>query len=99
MTIYDYDLSVILPRMQGPLRQLLDTEFSRGNSIIEIAGAWPMKNANVWLAQHFHQDYTSQFPGLTYSYLGDSKNWIEHYMDVERGLMVAVSASAGPRPG
>lgn len=96
MAIFDYDLKEILPRVQGPLRQLLDQEISSGNSIVEIAGGWPMKNANVWLAKRFHQDYTSLFPGLTYRYLGDPKNWIEEYVDAESGLMVAVSASAGP---
>jgi len=93
------DLKEILPRVQGPIRQLLDQELSCGNSIVEIAGGWPMKRANVWLAKWFQQDYRSLFPELAYAYLGDPKSWIEHYQDVERGLMVAVSASAGVKRG
>jgi hypothetical protein len=91
---YDYELKEILPRVQGPLRELLDREISSGNSIVQISGGWPMRNANVWLARRFHQDYTSMFPGLAYSYFGDPKNWIEEYVDAERSLMVAVSTCA-----
>jgi len=96
MAVYEYDLQEILPRVQGPLREILDQELSSGNSIVEIAAPRPMKHANVWLAQRFREDYRERFPTLQYEYLGDPKVWVEHYLDVERGLMVAVSASAGP---
>ncbi len=95
MTVYDYDLKEILPRLQGSLKEVLNREISAGNSITEISAPWPMKNANVWLAKRFHEDYTTRFPNLRYRYLGDPKNWIEEYIDVEGGFMVAVSASAG----
>jgi hypothetical protein len=95
MTIYEYDLNEILPRVEGPLRELLDAELSCGNSMVEIAGGWPMEKANIWLSKRFHKNYQNQYPSLKYTYLGDPKNWIEEYIDIERGLMVAVSASAG----
>lgn len=95
MAIYEYDLKEILPRVVGPLRNILDCETVAGNLIVEVSSQWPMKVANVWLAKRFHQNYVAQFPMLQYEYLGDPKNWIEHYIDVERGLMVAVSVSIG----
>lgn len=95
MTIFEYDLKEILPRVQGPLRELLDIELSHGNSMVEISGGWPMKQANIWLSMRFRKNYQEQYPSLKYTYLGDPKNWIEEYIDAERGLMVAVSASAG----
>jgi hypothetical protein len=95
MAVYEYDLKEILPRLEGPLRDLLDLEVAAGNFIQEISAPWPMKRANVWLAKRFHTDYAAHFPALRYRYLGDPKNWIEEYIDVERDLMVAVSGSAG----
>lgn len=95
MAVYEYDSNEILPRLEGPLRGLLDREIAAGNFIQEISATWPMKRANVWLAKRFHTDYSTYFPTLRYRYLGDPKNWIEEYIDVERDLMVAVSASAG----
>lgn len=95
MAIYDYDLKEILPRLQGPLRIVLDRELAAGNVITEITTPWPMKNCNVWLARRFHNNYGSEFPSIEYTYLGDPKNWIEQYIDKEHGSMVAVSASAG----
>jgi len=94
MTVYVHDLEEILPRVVGPLREILDFELHAGNSIQEVAAPWPMKQANVWLAQRFHKDYAADFPSLRYTYLGDPRNWIEEYVDVENQLMVAVSASA-----
>lgn len=98
MPVYDYDLKVILPRLQGPLRELLDAEVAAGNVIMEISSKWPMKQANVWLARRFCESYESRYPTLRYRYLGDPKNWIEEYVDQERGLLVAVSASASIWP-
>ena len=95
MATYEYDLKEILPRLQGPLRTVLDRELAAGNVITEISAPWPMKNCNVWLAQRFHRSYSGEFTGIEYSYLGDPKNWIEQYIDKEHGSMVAVSASAG----
>ena len=95
MTISEYDLKEILPRVQGPLKELLEAELTCGNSIAEISSAWPMKKANIWLSKRFQRDYQEQYPNLKYSYLGDPKNWIEEYIDSELGLMVAVSAAAG----
>jgi hypothetical protein len=94
MAVYDYDLQEILPRLQGPLRELLDQEIAAGNVMVEISAPWPMKRANVWLAKRFHKDYAAQFPTLRYRYLGDPKNWIEEYIDAELQVMVAVSGSA-----
>lgn len=94
MAVYEYDLQEILPRVQGPLREILEQELAAGNHIVEIAGGWPLKKANVWLASRFHEDYRSRFPTMRYRYLGDPKVWMEEYVDAERGLMVAVSAAA-----
>ncbi|MGP3790677.1 hypothetical protein [Pseudomonas sp. B392_1p] len=94
MKISEYDLKEILPRVQGPLKELLDVELSCGNSVAEISSGWPMREANVWLSKRFHRSYQEQYPNLKYSYLGDPKNWIEEYIDSELGLMVAVSALA-----
>ena len=95
MTISEYDLKEILPRVQGPLKGLLESELSFGNSIAEISSVWPMKKGNIWLSKRFQRDYQEQYPNLKYSDLGDPKNWIEEYIDSELGLMVAVSAAAG----
>ena len=45
MPVYDYDLKEILPRLQGPLRELLDAETAAGNTITEVSASWPMKNS------------------------------------------------------
>lgn len=94
MTVYAYDLEVILSRIVGPLREILEVELKAGNSVQEVAAPWPMKQANVWLAQRFHKDYATDYPSLRYTYLGDPRNWIEEYADVENQIMVAVSGSA-----
>lgn len=91
MTIYEYDLKEILPRLKGPLRELLELELARGNSMTEISESWPMQQANVWLARRFHVDYRARFPSLKYRYLGDPRNWIEEYVNEELSLMVAVA--------
>lgn len=95
MAVFEHDLQVILPRLTGPLRVILDRELAAGNTIHEIAAPWPMKRCNVWLAERFKADYAPEFPTLAYRWLGDPKNWIEEYVDAERGCMVAVSGSAG----
>jgi hypothetical protein len=95
MPLHQFSVGEILPRFHGPLKEILDVELSRGNSVVEVYAGWPMKIANVWLAKRFHDDYKHLHPNLRYTYLGDPKNWIEHYLDKERELMVAVSAIAG----
>ncbi|SKC83404.1 hypothetical protein SAMN05445504_3622 [Burkholderia sp. CF099] len=87
--IHEYDLSVVLPRLTGPLREILDTELSGGNVIVEISGSWPMPNVNVWLRKPLSQKYAANYPSLEYAYLGDPRNWLEHYIDREAGAMVA----------
>ena len=87
--IYEYDLKEILPRLHGPLRELLDAEIAAGNEMIEISDSWPLPNVNVWLKRPITQKYTNKYPQLKYSYLGDPKNWLEEYVDLEIGAMVA----------
>jgi hypothetical protein len=87
--IHEYDLSEILPRLTGPLREILDTELSGGNVIVEISSSWPMPNVNVWRRNPLSQKYAADYPSLEYSYFGDPRNWLEHYMDKETGAMVA----------
>ncbi|AXF19051.1 hypothetical protein [Paraburkholderia caledonica] len=87
--IYEYDLSVILPRLTGPLREILDAELSSGNVIVEISSGWPMSNVNVWLKNPFGQKYATTFQSLEYTYLGDPRNWLEQYVDIETAAMVA----------
>jgi hypothetical protein len=60
LVIHEYDLSVILPRLTGPLRGILDAELFGGNVIVEIASGWPMSNVNVWLKNRpFSQKYAN----------------------------------------
>ncbi|MEM5446100.1 hypothetical protein [Paraburkholderia guartelaensis] len=87
--IHDYDLSVILPRLSGPLREILDAELSIGNTMVEISSGWPMPNANVWLKNPLSRKYLAKYPDLEYAYLGDPRNWLEHYIDTQIGAMVA----------
>ncbi|WMY07558.1 hypothetical protein [Paraburkholderia phenoliruptrix] len=87
--IYEHDLSVILPRLTGPLCEILDAELAGGNVIVEIASGWPMSNVNVWLKNPLSQKYANDYPSLQYAYLGDPKNWLEHYIDIDAGAMVA----------
>jgi hypothetical protein len=87
--IHDYDLSVILPRLSGPLRELLDAELSIGNTMVEISSGWPMPNVNVWLKNPLSRKYLANYPDLEYAYLGDPRNWLEHYIDTQIGAMVA----------
>lgn len=94
MPVYQYDVEVILPPFIGPLKEILDAEIRQGNSVVEVSEGWPMKIANAWLAKRFHRDYKDMYPSLRYEYLGDPKNWIEDYIDVGNGLMVAVAAIA-----
>ncbi|RKF47083.1 hypothetical protein [Paraburkholderia fungorum] len=87
--IYEYDLSVVLPRLTGSLREILDAELAGGNVIVEISSSWPMPNVNVWLKSPLGQKYARDYPSLEYTYLGDAMNWLEHYIDIEAGAMVA----------
>ncbi|WP_075358701.1 hypothetical protein [Caballeronia sordidicola] len=87
--IYEYDLSVILRRLSGPLREILDAELSGGNVIVEISSRWPMSNVNVWLKNPLSQKYATVYPSLEYAYLGDPRNWLVHYIDIETGAMIA----------
>lgn len=94
MTVYDYNLNEIFPRIQGPLREILEVELAAGNSIQEISASWPMKAANIWLRQRFQKNYIVDHSHIAYRYLGDPKHWTEEYIDTERHLMIAVAASA-----
>lgn len=87
--IYEYDLTTILPRLTGPLREILDAEISTGNVLVEISSSWPMPNVNVWFKDPLTRKYADQYPKLEYSYLGDPRNWLEGYIDREFGAMVA----------
>jgi hypothetical protein len=87
--IYDYDLSVILPRLTGPLREILDAEVSAGNVMVEVSSCWPMPNVNVWFRDPLTRNYADRYPQLEYRYLGDPRNWLEEYIDRENGAMVA----------
>lgn len=87
--IYEYDLSVTLPRLTGPLREILDAELAGRNVVVEISSSWPMPNVNVWLKKPLSQKYVTDYPSLEYAYLGDPRNWLEHYIDIETGAMVA----------
>ncbi|WP_338299571.1 hypothetical protein [Pandoraea sputorum] len=87
--IYEYDLSVILPRLTGPLREILDAELAIGNTMIEISSRWPMPNVNIWLERPLSRKYVANYPDLEYAYLGDPKHWLEHYIDTKIGAMVA----------
>jgi hypothetical protein len=87
------DLDEIIPRITGELKAMLESELSLGNEIVEVAGGWPFPNANVWLKDKFKAKYDSHNT-LEYHYLGDPKNWLEHYANREIGAMVAVRAAA-----
>jgi hypothetical protein len=87
--IHNYDLSVILPRLTGPLREILEAELSAGNSMVEISSGWPMPSVNVWLKDPLGEKYMADYPDLEYSYLGDPRNWLEQYVDITIGAMVA----------
>lgn len=62
--IHDYDLSVILPRLTGPLREILDAELSVGNTMVEISSGWPMPNVNVLPKNPLNRKYVSNYPDL-----------------------------------
>ncbi|MGF6569118.1 hypothetical protein ABH945_001194 [Paraburkholderia sp. GAS333] len=87
--IHGYDLSVVLPRLTGPLRQVLDAELSVGNVMVEVTSGWPMPNVNAWLKNPLSRKYVADYPNLEYAYLGGPRNWLEHYMDTRIGAMVA----------
>lgn len=87
--IHDYDFSVILPRLSGPLREILDSELCIGNAMVEISSGWPMPNVNVWLKEPLGQKYAADYPDLEYTYLGDARQWLEQYVDTKTGAMVA----------
>jgi hypothetical protein len=57
--IHDYDLSVILPRLTGSLRELLEAELSVGNVMVEVSSGWPMPKVNVWLRNPISQKYVA----------------------------------------
>lgn len=48
-----------------------------------------MPNVNVWLKKPLSQKYATEYPSLEYAYLGDPRNWLEHYVDKEIGAMLA----------
>jgi hypothetical protein len=49
--IHEYDLKEILPRLKGPLKNILDAEITAGNEIVEISSGWPMPQVNVWFGR------------------------------------------------
>ena len=87
--IYEYDLESILPRLAGPLREIFDAEISAGNVVEEINSTWPMPRVNIWFKRPLTDKYKALYPKLDYSYLGDPRNWLEQYIDVAVGAMVA----------
>lgn len=87
--IYEYDLQEILPRLTGPLREILDAELAAGNEMDEISDTWPYPRVNVWLKRPLTDKYLKKYPQLKYTYLGDPKNWREEYVDETIGGMVA----------
>lgn len=87
--VLEYDIKVILPRLSGALKEIVESELAAGNSIAEISSNWPMKNVNVWFYRPLTDRYKAMFPELSYEYLNDPKNWREHYLDVANGAMVA----------
>ncbi len=91
--VSEYDLDQIIPRITGELRVVLDNELTLGNEIVEVAGGWPFPNANVWLRDRFKGQYDT-LKSLEYQFLGDPKNWMEHYANKGIGAMVAVRAAA-----
>jgi len=91
--ITQYDLDEIIPRITGELKIVLESELSLGNEIAEVAGGWPFSKANVWLKYRFKGKY-DELNTLNYHFLGDPKNWLEHYENKDIEAMVAVRASA-----
>ena len=87
--IHEYDRTVILPRLTGPLREIFDIEVLEGNVVIEVSSSWPMPNVNVWFKDPLTRKYADKYPQLEYTYFGDPRNWLEEYIDREVGAMVA----------
>lgn len=52
-----------------------------------------MSNVNVWLKKPLGQKYAAAYPSLEYAYLGDPRNWLEHYIDVSTDAMVAAKCA------
>lgn len=95
MAIYDYDLKEILPKIQGPIREILEQDLALGNTIVEFSESWPLKGGNVWLAFGFQKDYSQEYPSLTYRFIGDPRQWLEEYADFDRGILIAVAGTGG----
>ena len=70
------EIDLMLSRLTGQLKELLDSELALGNEIVEVAGSWPCVHANIWLRYRFMKDY-SQFSLLRYRYLGDQKTGLK----------------------
>lgn len=87
--VYQYDIDMLLPKLTGPIREIVDSEIKNGNILAEVATAWPMQHVNVWFKKPFTATYRDKYPDITYCKLNDPKNWFEHYADEENGFMVA----------
>jgi hypothetical protein len=90
--LYKYDIDVLLPKLHGPIKEIVDEELKKGNQIVEVASSWPMPKVNVWFQHTITNKYESKYPNLKYSLLNDPKNWYEEYLDIENGFMVAVKS-------
>ncbi len=91
--VTEYDISNILPRLIGSLKEIYDQEIQNGNTVVEIAGGWPMKRVNIWFAKPISSKYKKQFPDLIYKYLGDPKGDLEYYMDKLNEAFIAAKFS------
>ncbi len=94
--LYENDLRDFLPRLKGPLKDILDAEIALGNEIVEISSGWPMSKVNVWFKNPLTDKYANSYPSIQYNYLNDVKNWLEEYIDKENGAMVAAKVSWWP---
>lgn len=57
--------------------------------MVEVSSGWPMPNATVWLQNPMSRKYSADYPDLEYAFLGDPRNWLVHYLDIQIGAMVA----------
>ena len=77
----------LLSKVTGPIKEIIESEVSRGNSIAEVAGGWPMKEVNVWLEKRFSKDY-SKLINIAYNKTNDPHYWFDEYIDEANGFFV-----------
>ncbi len=71
------------------LKELIDSEISNGNSIVETSSAWPYKNGvNIWLERKFSKGYQYISSELQYEYLGDPHNGHSEYRMQSKNQLV-----------